>query len=182
VATGHPGTNNQTSTTMITDLKQLYFDQIRDLHSAETQLTEALPEMVSSASDSDLTEAFQSHLDETRGHLERLETICSNHGISAGGETCEAMKGLIKEGKSHIEDTRPGEVRDAVLIASGNRVEHYEIAGYGVAKSFASVLGFDDDVKLLDKTLDEESAADEKLTKLATGGLLGGGINESAMR
>lgn len=166
---------------MITDLKQLYFDQIRDLYSAETQLTEALPQMASAASNNELRESFQSHLDETRGHIKRLETICSNHGIAPEGETCDAMKGLIKEGKSHLEDTQPGSVRDAVLIASANRVEHYEIAGYGVAKAFASVLDFDDDVNLLDETLDEESDADKKITKLATGGMLSSGINEAAM-
>ncbi|MFC7337456.1 ferritin-like domain-containing protein [Haloferula chungangensis] len=165
---------------MITNLHQLYHDQIRDLYSAENQLLEALPEMVRAATDNDLREAFQSHLEETRGHVDRLKTICSAHGIAPEGETCEAMKGLIKEGKKHLEATQAGPVRDAVLIASGNRVEHYEIAGYGVAKAFASVLGLDDDEKLLDDTIEEEGSADKKLTKLATGGMLSSGINEAA--
>lgn len=166
---------------MITNLKDLYFDQLRDLYSAETQLIEALPEMAQHATDTKLKEGFNMHLKETREQRDRLDQICRNHGITPGGEECEAMRGLIKEARKHAPETTVGPVRDAVLVASGNRIEHYEIAGYGVAKEFAKALGFDDDADLLDKTLDEESEADDKLTKLATGGLFASGINEEAI-
>ncbi|GAA5481251.1 ferritin-like domain-containing protein [Haloferula sargassicola] len=166
---------------MIEDLKALYFDQLRDLYSAETQLIEALPKMVLKASNSDLKDAFSDHLEETRGQKSRLEEICARHGIAPEGETCDAMKGLVKEAEKHGEETPGGPVRDAVLIASANRVEHYEIAGYGTAKCYADILGFDEDVKQLDETLDQEGAADKKLTKLATGKLLRDGINEEAL-
>jgi ferritin-like metal-binding protein YciE len=165
---------------MITTLEQLYLDQIGDLLSAETQLIKALPEMVSHATNEELRNAFDSHLEETRNHADRLRTICGRHGISGEGVVCEAMRGLIIEAKKHLADTTPGDVRDAVLIASGNRIEHYEIAGYGVAKAFANCLGFGDDADLLDETLQEEGAADHKLTKIATGGIFTSGINEIA--
>ena len=167
---------------MITNLEQLYYDQLRDLYSAETQLISALPEMVANASDSDLRKAFSQHLEETKNHRARLEEICANHGIDPAGEDCEAMRGLIKEAKKHVSETEPGVVRDAVLIASANRVEHYEIAAYGVAKAFAKTLGFDDAAGILDDTLDEEGHADKVITKIATGGLLGSGVNEAAVR
>jgi ferritin-like metal-binding protein YciE len=167
---------------MITNLEQLYYDQIRDLYSAETQLTTALPEMAGKASNQELREAFEMHLDETRGHRARLEKICARHGVTPEGEECDAMRGLIKEARKHVADTTPGDVRDAVLIASANRVEHYEIAAYGVAKTFAKCLGFSEDASLLDESLDEESAADAKVTKIATGGLFTSGVNQAAAR
>lgn len=167
---------------MINNLEQLYHDQLRDLFSAEQQLIEALPEMADHATDHDLKEAFSHHLKETRQQRDRLQQICSRHGIAPEGEDCDAMRGLVKEAKKHVSETEAGSVRDAVLVASANRVEHYEIAGYGVARSFAKALGFDDDADLLDKTLEEESEADSKLTKLATGGLFSAGVNEAAMR
>ena len=166
---------------MIQDLKALYYDQLRDLYSAETQLLEALPKMVRNATDADLKEAFASHLEETRGQKARLEEICARHGIAPEGETCDAMKGLIKEAEKHAEETVAGPVRDAVLIASANRVEHYEIAGYGTAKCYADILDFSEDKKQLDETLDQESDADKKITKIATGRLLRDGINEEAL-
>jgi ferritin-like metal-binding protein YciE len=168
--------------TMITNLEQLYYDQIRDLYSAETQLTTALPEMAGKASNQELREAFEMHLGETRGHRARLEKICARHGVTPEGEECDAMRGLIKEARKHVADTTPGDVRDAVLIASANRVEHYEIAAYGVAKTFAKCLGFSEDASLLDESLDEESAADAKVTKIATGGLFTSGVNQAAAR
>lgn len=166
---------------MITNLKDLYYDQLRDLYSAETQLLKAMPTMKAAATSEALKDALGSHLEETREHAERLKRICASHGIAPEGETCDAMKGLIKEGEKHVEDTSPGNVRDAVIIASANRIEHYEIAGYGVAKAFAQVLEFDDDVDLLDKSLDEESNADTTITKIATGGLFSSGLNEAAV-
>lgn len=167
---------------MITNLEQLYYDQIRDLYSAETQLLTALPEMAANATNDELKTAFTMHLDETREQRARLEKICSRHGITPDGEECDAMRGLIKEAKKHVSDTTPGDVRDAVLIASANRVEHYEIAAYGVTKTFAKVLGFSEDASLLDESLDEESAADDKVTKIATGGLFTSGVNQAAVR
>ena len=167
---------------MISNLEDLHYDQLRDLHSAEAQLISALPEMIRHSSDRELREAFTNHLEETKGHLARLTRICSDHGIEPSGEECDAMKGLIKEAKKHLEEVEPGVVRDAVLIASANRVEHYEIAAYGVAKSFATALGYDDAADLLDMTLGEEAAADELITQIATGGIFGTGINEEALQ
>ena len=166
---------------MINNLQQLYQDQLRDLYSAETQLIAALPEMVSNSTDQDLKNAFSQHLEETREHRQRLERICGDLNIDPFGEECEAMRGLIKEAKKHLASTAPGDVRDAVLIASANRVEHYEIAAYGVAKAFADALGYDEASNLLDKTLQEEGHADHTLTKIATGGLFSRGVNQEAI-
>jgi len=166
---------------MINDLEQLYQDQLRDLHSAETQLITALPEMIRHSSNDELRDAFTHHLEETKGQLARITRICDGQGIEPTGEECDAMKGLIKEATKHIGETEPGNVRDAVLIACANRVEHYEIAAYGVAKAFAEALGYDEDAALLSDSLDEESAADTKITKIATGGIFRTGINEEAI-
>jgi ferritin-like metal-binding protein YciE len=167
---------------MIHNLEQLYQDQLRDLHSAETQLIAALPEMISHSTNDELREAFTHHLEETKGQLARITRICADHDIDAKGEECDAMNGLIKEARKHLGDTEAGVVRDAVLIACANRVEHYEIAAYGVAKAFAEALGYDDDVELLSESLDEESAADTTITRIATGGIFRTGINEEAIR
>ncbi len=165
----------------INNLEELYYDQLRDLYSAETQLVAALPDMVSNASNDELREAFSTHLVETKGHVVRLDELFADHGISRDGEECDAMRGLIKEAKKHIESTIRGEVRDAVLIASANRVEHYEMAAYGATKAFAEVLGFDKAVSLLDKTLQEEGNADKVITQIATGGMFSPGINVAAI-
>lgn len=167
---------------MINNLQDLYFDQVRDLYSAETQLIAALPEMVSAATNADLRKAFADHLEETRNHLVRLEQVCASHGIIPNGEDCDAMRGLVKESRKHLSESASGDVRDAVLIASANRIEHYEIAGYGVAKAFATVLGFDEAANLLDETLQEEGRADKAVTALAMGGMFSSGINEEAVR
>lgn len=166
---------------MINNLEELFYDQIRDLYSAETQLIAALPEMIEYSTNEELRMAFSDHLEETKDHVARLGRICADHGINPSGEECDAMRGLVKEVRKHLEQTQPGDVRDAVLIASANRVEHYEIAGYGVAKAFAKVLGFDDAVDLLDETLEEEGRADKLLTQIATGGLFSKGINQEAL-
>jgi len=167
---------------MITNLEQLYFDQLRDLFSAEKQLIEALPEMATNATNDELRDAFSNHLQETRTQKDRLRQIFDRHGLNPEGEDCDAMRGLIKEAGKHITDTNPGSVRDAVLIASANRVEHYEIAAYGVAKAFAECLGYDDDVKLLHESIEEEGNADDTITRIATGGLFRSGVNEAAAR
>ncbi len=165
---------------MITNLEQLYYDQISDLYSAETQMLKALPEMVAHATNPELKEAFSDHLKETKAHADRLREITERHGIPANTVTCEAMRGLLIEAKKHLVETVPGDVRDAVLIASGNRIEHYEIAGYGVARAFAASLGFGDDADLLNTTLQEEGAADAAITRIATGGIFRSGVNEAA--
>lgn len=167
---------------MIINLQQLYLDQLRDLYSAETQLIAALPEMVSGSTDPHLRDAFSTHLEETHEHKRRLEKICSDLDIPAAGEECEAMRGLIKEAKKHALNTSAGDVRDAALIACANRIEHYEIAAYGVARAFAEALGYDEAASLLDETLQEEGDADKVLTKIATGGLFKRGVNQEAIQ
>lgn len=161
-------------------LHSLFVHELKDLYSAETQLVEALPKMERAASHETLKAAFRQHLEETRSHVERLERICNELGISATGEHCEAMEGLITEGEELINAPGDPDTRDAALISAAQRVEHYEIAAYGTARTFARRLDFHDAAKLLDKTLDEESAADTKLTKIATGGLFTEGVNKAA--
>lgn len=140
---------------------------MKDLHSAETQLTEALPTMAKKANDSKLQQAFESHLKETREHKSRLEAICKELDYSLNGEKCKAMEGLIREAKDFISEADTDEVMDAGLIAEAQRVEHYEIAGYGTLIRYAKELGHNDVVDKLQMTLDEEYGADDKLTKLA---------------
>lgn len=164
----------------VNTLKDLFIDQLRDLYSAETQLVSALPEMANAASSDDLKQAFQSHLDETKRQKQRLEQVFSGLGTSPQGETCKAMEGLIQEGKEAIQLQGDPIVRDAALIAAAQRVEHYEMAGYGTVRTFANELGFNDAQSLLQETLDEEGEANKKLTSIAEGGLLRKGINEKA--
>ena len=165
---------------MITNLEQLYFDQIRDLYSAETQLLGMLPQMAAHASCRELRHAFKDHLQETHTHCARLETITERHGISHETVACDAMRGLLREVLKHLTQTIPGDVRDAVLIASGNHIEHYQIAGYGVAKAFANCLGFPKDAGLLNETLREETAADAAISSIATGCLFRSEVNLAA--
>ena len=167
---------------MIQNLHQLYHEQLQDLYSAELQIINGLAEMIRSSTNDRLKEAFTDHLAETHEQVRRLETIFARHALSYGGEECQAMRGLIKEAEHGLQRTEPGPVRDAVLIASANRIEHYEIAGYGVARAFAQSLGLSDDAELLDQTIEEEGAADHKLTELATGSLFRDGINEAATK
>jgi ferritin-like metal-binding protein YciE len=149
-------------------LRELYIQQLRDLHSAETQLVKALPKMAEAATTEELRSGFQEHLKQTEEHVERLETIFSNLGEKATGEKCKGMEGLIKEGSEVIGDEDlEGELKDAALIAAAQRVEHYEIAGYGTVRTFANLLEDDEAVELLEKTLDEEKETDQKLTEIA---------------
>ena len=165
---------------MIQNLKQLYLHQIQDLKSAETQILEALPKMISQAQCDELRTAFDDHLQETRNQLSRINEILARHGGTDGGEKCKAIEGIVKEGEELMKEMG-GKATDPGLIAAAQRVEHYEIAAYGTAKEFADELGFDDDVQLLDATLEEEGNANKKLTKIATGGLFGEGVNEEAV-
>jgi ferritin-like metal-binding protein YciE len=148
-------------------LQDLLVDELQDLYDAEHQLTKALPKMVDTATSTQLRDAFSNHLKETENQIKRLEQVFEAMGEKAERKTCPAMQGLIKEANENIKEEMADEVKDAALIASGQRVEHYEIAGYGTARTFAEVLGLDDVAKLLQQTLDEEGAADEKLTQVA---------------
>ena len=149
------------------DLKDLYIEQLRDLYNAENQLVEALPKKVEASSHGELRQAFESHLDETREHVSRLEEIFSNLGEDPSGEKCEAMEGLIEEAEELLEKDADVDVLDAGLIAAAQRVEHYEIAGYGTVRTYAERLNRQDDADLLNRTLQEEEAADKKLTGIA---------------
>jgi len=148
-------------------LQDLFEHQLKDLYSAETQLVEALPSMVKSATNDSLTKAFESHLSETKGQIDRLKEIGSILDIKLTGETCQAMKGLIKEAKGMIDEEASPEVKDAGLIAEAQRVEHYEISGYGTAHRYARQLGHSKIAELLSQTLEEEKDCDEKLNDLA---------------
>jgi ferritin-like metal-binding protein YciE len=161
-------------------LEDVFQDQIEDLHSAETQLVAALPAVADAASSDKLKQAIREHLEQTHEHVRRLDTIASELGLTAGGEECEAMAGLIRESQKIVSAEGNPTAKDAALIAAAQRVEHYEIAAYGTAKVLADELGYDAAKDLLDTTLDEESQADELLTKIATGGLFKAGINEAA--
>ena len=164
----------------INTLQEALLLELQDLYNAEQQLVQGLPRMASAASNRDLKVAFEQHLSETKNQVARLEKVFSLMGERPRGETCEAMEGLIEEAEEVINASGDREVKDAVLIGAAQRVEHYEIAGYGTARAFAKQLGLDDVVDLLDETLDEESAADKKLTTLAEGGIFSAGINKQA--
>jgi ferritin-like metal-binding protein YciE len=152
----------------LTTLQELYIDQLRDLYSAEKQLTKALPKMAKAAGSDELRKAFEDHLEVTREQLDRLDRIFDELGAKPGRKVCEAMKGLLEEGDHIIKADGADEVRDAGLIAAAQRVEHYEIAGYGTVRSYAEALGYDKAARLLQKTLDEEGETDHLLTELAT--------------
>jgi ferritin-like metal-binding protein YciE len=145
----------------------LFIDQIEDLYDAEQRLTKALPDMAQAAHDQQLKNGFMQHLRETQNQVHRLEQIFSMMHRQPASKTCDAMKGLIKEGQQVIDATGDPDVKDAALIAAAQRVEHYEIAGYGCARMFAEHLGKQEAAQLLQETLDEEAATDKKLTQLA---------------
>lgn len=148
-------------------LDALFIDQIQDIYDAEQRLTEALPKMADAANDTQLKNAFQHHLQETEMQVNRLEQVFELIGEKPKSKTCEAMKGLIAEGEEVIDAQGDKSVRDAALIAAAQRVEHYEIAAYGAARTFALRLGNSQVANLLQKSLDEEGAADHKLTEIA---------------
>ena len=148
-------------------LRDLYVHELKDLYSAEQQLIKALPKMQKAARNRSLASAFNQHLEQTKRQAKRLEQILKRHDESTRAPKCEGMEGLISEGDKMASEEAQDDVRDAGLIASAQRVEHYEIAGYGCARTYAELLGLSDVAKLLQKTLDEEKATDEKLTKLA---------------
>jgi ferritin-like metal-binding protein YciE len=175
-------TDEEDTMTNLNSLNDVFEEQLQDLYSAEQQLTQALPKMAQAASTDELRQAFQNHLQETQGHVQRLQELLPTLGFQTGGETCEAMQGLIKEGDKVVQATGDPIAKDAALIAAAQRVEHYEIAGYGTAASLAGELGFDDAKDVLEQTLDEEANADKLLTKIATGGMFKSGVNAQAAR
>jgi ferritin-like metal-binding protein YciE len=148
-------------------LQELYVEELKDLYSAENQLLQALPKMAKAASSSDLRTAFEDHLEQTRDQVERLEKIFKKLDASPKGKKCKAMEGLIEESNELLTDEAEPAVLDAALIAAAQRVEHYEMAGYGSVRTFARLLRDQEAADLLQETLDEEEAADKKLTELA---------------
>jgi ferritin-like metal-binding protein YciE len=148
-------------------MQELLIDELKDLYSAEKQIVRALPKLAKAASSPELQQALLNHLEETKGQVERLEKISEIVGKKLTGKTCSGMKGVLEEGSEVLEDTDKGTVRDAALIAASQRVEHYEMAGYGSAREFAKLLGHKEIASLLDETLAEEKNADKKLTGIS---------------
>ncbi|HEU4983115.1 MAG TPA: ferritin-like domain-containing protein [Acidobacteriaceae bacterium] len=148
-------------------LRELMIDELQDLHSAEQQIVKALPKLIKASHNPSLKQAFEHHLEETKNHVTRLEKIFKHLSESPKGKTCEGMKGLLKEGEERISDGGEPEVVDAGIISAAQRVEHYEIAAYGSARTYAELLGDREAVRLLSETLEEEKAADAKLTQVA---------------
>jgi len=157
------------TSTEFNSFKDLFVEQIEDLYDAEHRLTEALPKMAEAAASSQLKQAFQHHLTETQGHVSRLERIFREINVEPKRNTCQAMKGLVAEGEEMIKAKGDPAIKDAALIAAAQRVEHYEISGYGTARSFARRLGLTQAPGLLQQTLEEEAAADQKLNQIAEG-------------
>jgi ferritin-like metal-binding protein YciE len=152
-------------------LQDLFHHEIKDLYSAETQLLKALPKMAKAATHEDLKNAFEEHLEQTKEHVSRLEQIAEACECGLKGTRCKAMEGLIAEGSELISEDADNNVRDAALIGAAQRVEHYEIAGYGTARALAECLGYADAAETLNETMEEERATDEKLTELAESGI-----------
>jgi ferritin-like metal-binding protein YciE len=151
----------------VASLRDLYLEQLQDLYNAEQQLIKALPKMAKAASSDELRTAIEDHLEETRTQAERIETICEKMGKKASGKKCKAMEGLIKEGSETLDEDMEDELMDAAIIADAQRVEHYEIAGYGCVHAYATKLGDEEAADLLAQTLEEEKAADKKLNDIA---------------
>ena len=151
----------------VESLRDLYLEQLQDLYNAEQQLIKALPKMAKAASSEELKAAFEEHLEKTREHARRIETICEQMGEKVAGKKCKAMEGLVKEGGEVIEEDMEDAIKDAALIAAAQRVEHYEIAGYGCVHAYAMKLGDENAANLLGETLDEEKEADRTLNDIA---------------
>ncbi len=168
--------------TRFTSLKEALEYELRDLYNAERQLVAALPKVLDCASFGELKQAISSHLQETRGHVARLERIFEILGVSPGSDSCEAMQGLLEEGEEVMEAQGDARVKDALLIGAAQRIEHYEMAAYGTARAFAQNLGYSDIADILQQTLDEEGAANEKLTSIAEDGWFSTGVNTEARK
>jgi ferritin-like metal-binding protein YciE len=150
-------------------MQDLYLHELKDIYNAEKQILQALPKMAKKANHQELRQAFEEHRVVTEEQVRRLETIFSDLGQSPSGKKCKGMEGLIEEGEELLEEDADPDVRDAALIGAAQRVEHYEIAAYGTARTYAQQLGFDKHADLLQRTLDEEGETDKRLTKLAEG-------------
>jgi ferritin-like metal-binding protein YciE len=161
-------------------LDDVLHEQVMDLLSAEKQLVAALPKVAAAASSAELKDAIKEHLEETKTHVKRLEEVQGMLGVS-GATTCKGMQGLVAEGEEVIGKGGDPTAKDAAIIASAQRIEHYEIAGYGTARTLAGELDYGDAERLLNETLDEESAADKLLTRIATGGMFKSGVNKAAV-
>jgi ferritin-like metal-binding protein YciE len=168
--------------TELNSFRDLFVNQIEDLYDAENRLTQALPKMAEAANSTQLKQAFQHHLGETQGHVSRLEQIFRELKVDPKRETCQAMKGLIDEGEEMIKAKADPAIKDAALIAAAQRVEHYEMSGYGSARSFANRLNLTQAAALLQQTLQEEKAADEKLNTIAETSVNPQGIGATAAR
>ena len=165
---------------MLDSLKDVLQEQIEDLYSAERQLVVALPKVAAAVHSDELRSAVQEHLEETRGHVQRLEDVLGQLGTPAPMAHCKGMEGLIAEGQEIIDMPGDPVAKDAAIIAAAQRIEHYEIAAYGTARTLAGELGLGDARDLLEQTLDEEANADKLLTKVATGGMFRSGVNKAA--
>jgi len=148
-------------------IEELFIDELKDLYSAEHQITKTLPKLVKAATTLELKKAFENHLKETEGQIERLDRVFEILGKSPRGKTCAGMKGVLEEGAEMLKETEEGSIRDFALISAAQRVEHYEMAGYGSVREYAKLLGQNEIAKLLEKTLEEEKAADSKLGQVA---------------
>jgi ferritin-like metal-binding protein YciE len=155
----------------VKSVNDLLLDELRDIYHAEKQLVRALPKMAKKAKSDDLRQAFEHHLDETKGHVERLDQVFQQLDARSGGQRCEAMEGLIEEAKEMMDDVTTPEVLDAAMITAAQKVEHYEIASYGSVCALAEALGHKDAARLLEETLNEEKAADQKLNQIALSGV-----------
>lgn len=160
----------------VQSLQDLLIDELKDIYSAEKQITRALPKMAKAAKSPELKQAFEKHLEETKGQIERLDEIFETLGKKATGKTCHGMQGLVEEGSEMIGELDKSDVRDAALISAAQRVEHYEIAAYGTVREYAKMLGQKNIAKLLEETLEEEKATDEELNSLSSQ------VNSSAMQ
>lgn len=148
------------------DIRELLIEEMKDLYDAEKQLVKALPKMVKASSNEELSQAFEEHLEQTRGHVTRLETAFERMGERPKSKPCEAMKGLIQEAQETLEEEMPEALMDSAIICAAQKVEHYEIASYGTLSAWAKQIGLDDVAELFDETLEEEKTADETLTEV----------------
>jgi ferritin-like metal-binding protein YciE len=160
-------TDPRRSEMSVDTIDALFVEELKDLYSAENQITKALPKLIKAASLEELRSAFEHHLKETEGHVQRLEQVFEILGSSPKGKTCDGMKGVLDEGSEMLSETAGGNVRDAALISAAQRVEHYEMAAYGTVRSYAESLGQRQISEILQKTLEEEKAADKKLTEIS---------------
>jgi ferritin-like metal-binding protein YciE len=158
-------------------VKDLLLDELRDIYHAEKQLVRALPKMAKKAKSNDLRQAFEHHLEETKGQVERLDQVFQQLDARASGKRCEAMEGLIEEAKEMMEEITTPEVLDAAMIGAAQKVEHYEIASYGTVCALAEALGQNEAARLLEETLNEEKSADQKLNQIALSS-----VNQTALR